>query len=253
MEQLSVVIIAYNEEKNIGPCIESVRLIADEIIVLDSLSSDNTAAIAASAGAKVFREEFRGYVAQKNRAVQLAAHRYILSIDADERLDAILLASIAEAKKTFQYRAYRMNRCNNYAGKFIRHGTWYPDRKIRLFDKTIATWGGFDPHDKIIFNKPVAVKQLKGEILHFSFVSKEQHKIKNEKLSSIAAISLYQSGRKTRWFNLLINPAWAFIHDYVVRLGFLNGPQSFHISKSQAVYTYLKHKKLYQYQKSKLD
>ncbi|HEX7904379.1 MAG TPA: glycosyltransferase family 2 protein [Chitinophagaceae bacterium] len=245
MEKLSVVIITYNEEKNIGSCIDSVQSIADEIIVLDSFSSDSTIAIALQKGAKVFQSTFQGYIAQKNKAIEKATHNYILSIDADEQLDASLQTAIGEAKKTFTYGAYKMKRCTNYCGHFIRYGAWYPDRKIRLFDKRVAAWGGLDPHDKIVFSKTIAVKQLPGEILHYSYSSKEGHVLQNERFSTIVAESYYFAGKKTNWFKIIVNPFWAFVYGYFIRRGFLNGEKGLVIAFNQARYTFYKHKKLY--------
>lgn len=252
MEKLSLVIITFNEEKNIGRCIDSAASLADEIIVLDSFSTDRTVEIAQSKGARVFREPFRGYREQKNRALELASYDYILSLDADEELDNTLHAAVAEAKKTFTYSAYRMNRCTNHCGRFIRSGTWYPDRKIRLFDKRLAYWSGFNPHDKIAFYKPVAVKHLRGEILHYSYPSLEKHAAKVIGFSSIAAQSLFEAGRRTNLFRLILNPAWAFFNDFLLRAGFVNGQQGFVMSVMKTRYTFLKHKKLYQLQRKKL-
>lgn len=248
MELLSVVIITYNEERNIGRCIDSVAAIADEIIVLDSFSTDKTISIAKAKGAKVWQEPFSGYVKQKTRAVQLATNNYVISIDADEVIDEQLSASILDAKKAFKYCAYSMNRCTYHCGKFIRHGTWYPDRKIRLFDKRIAKWGGLDPHDKIIFDRPVAIKHLNGEMLHYSFYTLEDHKTQNKRFSSIAANAKFKAGKTTSLFNVVVNPLWAFVHDYFLRAGFLNGKQGFVIAMNQANYTFLKHRKLYKLQ-----
>src|SRR5882724_3951365 len=194
MQSLSVVIITYNEEHNIGRCIDSVKKIADEIIVLDSCSTDSTVEIARSSGAIVHQEKFRGYIGQKNFAMQLASHDYILSLDADEALDEPLIASILEAKKTFSFRAYRMNRCTNLCGRFMRHGLWYPDKKIRLFDRRVATWGGLNPHDKIELNEGFTFHHLKGNILHHAFDTTEDLIWRNNRISSIAAMSLYNTG-----------------------------------------------------------
>src|SRR5579862_1760333 len=164
MEKLSAVIITFNEEKNIGRCIESIKDITDEILILDSNSTDQTAEIAESKGAVVIKESFRGHIQMKNRAVELAANNYILSLDADEALDPRLILSILKEKENFSYKAYRMNRCTNYCGQFIRHGSWYPDRKIRIFDRRFARWGGTNPHDKILVDENIEVKQLAGDI-----------------------------------------------------------------------------------------
>jgi glycosyltransferase involved in cell wall biosynthesis len=244
MEKLSVVIITFNEEKNIARCIDSVLPIADEIIVLDSFSSDRTPAIAREKGATVWQEPFRGYIEQKNRAVSLAANNYIMSIDADEAIDTTLRESILQAKKTFTYSAYKMKRCTNHCGQFIRHGAWYPDRKIRLFDRRVAQWGGLNPHDRIVFQKPIAVKQLQGELLHYSFSTMEEHIVQNERFSTIVAESYHQAGKKTNYLKLLINPAWAFLYGYIIRKGFIGGKQGLVIAVNQARYTFQKHRKL---------
>lgn len=245
MEKLSVVIITYNEEKNIARCIDSVRPVADEIIVLDSFSSDKTPAIARDSGAMVHQESFQGYIEQKNTAINLASHNYILSVDADEVIDETLRAAITTAKRTFTYSAYKMKRCTNYCGHFIRHGAWYPDRKIRLFDKRVAHWGGLNPHDRVILKRNIAVKQLPGEILHYSYSSIEEHGVQNEKFSSIVAQSYCSAGKRTNWMKILINPFWAFLYGYVIRKGFLNGKKGLIIAFNQSRYTFLKHKKLY--------
>src|SRR5258705_2987328 len=169
MQPLSVVIITFNEEQNIGRCIDSVKKVADEIIVLDSYSTDQTIEIAHSYGVTIFQEKFKGYIGQKNFAMQLASNNYILSLDADEALDESLAASILEAKKSFVSRAYSMNRCTNFCGRFIRHGLWYPDKKIRLFDRRIAKWDGLNPHDKIEIQNGFVDEHLQGDILHYSF------------------------------------------------------------------------------------
>ncbi|HEX4850049.1 MAG TPA: glycosyltransferase family 2 protein, partial [Puia sp.] len=175
MEKLSVVIITFNEEHTIGRCIESAKEIADEIVVLDSFSKDKTVEIANSKGAKVSQQKFAGYIEQKNDALALASFPFVLSLDADEAVDEVLRQSILQVKPTFSSPAYSMNRCTNYCGQFIRHGSWYPDRKLRLFDKRIAKWGGINPHDKIELEKHVSVTHLQGDILHFSYRSVDEH------------------------------------------------------------------------------
>ena len=251
MYSLSAVIITFNEEATIARCIESVKKVADEIIVLDSFSTDDTAAIARSYGAVVHQEKFRGYIGQKNYAVQLASHHYILSLDADEALDDALVASILEAKKTFSHRVYRMNRCTNYCGHFIRHGLWYPDKKIRLFDRRIAAWGGLNPHDKISVQPGFPVIYLKGDILHYSFNTPEDLVWQLNRMSSIAAASLYAKGKKSSWFRILVRPAWAFINGYFLRLGFLDGADGFTIAVNTAHQVFLKYTKLYRMKQGK--
>jgi glycosyltransferase involved in cell wall biosynthesis len=251
MQSLSAVIITFNEASNIGRCIQSLKTVADEIIVLDSYSTDDTVSIARSHGAIVHQEKFRGYIGQKNFAMQLASHHYIISLDADEMLDDKLIASIKSAKETFSYRAYSMNRCTNYCGHFIRHGLWYPDKKVRLFDRRIARWGGLNPHDKIEMQDGFSVKKIEGNILHYSFNTPDDLVWQNNRLSSIAAASLYNHNKRSSWFKILFRPTWAFINGYILRLGFLDGADGFTIAVNTAHQVFLKYSKLYRMQQTK--
>ena len=253
MELLSVVIITYNEEKNIGRCLDSVRDVADEIIVLDSYSTDATVQIAESKGATVYRQKFAGYISQKNKALELATHNYVLSLDADEALNETLKKSILKVKEGFAFRAYKMNRCANYRGSFIRHGSWYPEAKVRLFDRRFLRWGGFDPHDRVIVPSNVAVCPLKGDLLHYICESVDEHKKRNDNFSTIAARSLYRLGKKTNWLKIVASPTWSFLYAYLFRAGFLNGYNGLMIAYHQARYHFLKYAKLYSLQKSKTE
>jgi len=250
MEKLSVVIICFNEEKNIGRCIDSVADVADEILILDSYSTDQTVAIAVSRGAIVKQETFKGFIQKKNKAVELASHHFVLSLDADEVLDPVLSRSIQQAKENYTHLAYRMNRCSNYCGKFIRHGSWYPDVKIRLFDRRIAHWGGTNPHDKVVLQENIQVEHLKGDILHYSYHTVSEHVIQNNKLSTLAAESLFSNGKKTNLLNIIFRPWWAFLVSYIFRAGFLDGLFGFVIAIQIAHMTFLKHLKLYMLFKS---
>ena len=250
MEKLSVVIICFNEEKNIGRCIDSVADVADEILILDSYSTDQTVAIAVSRGAIVKQETFKGFIQKKNKAVELASHHFVLSLDADEVLDPVLSRSIQQAKENYTHLAYRMNRCSNYCGKFIRHGSWYPDVKIRLFDRRIAHWGGTNPHDKVVLQENIQVEHLKGDILHYSYHTVSEHVIQNNKLSTLAAESLFSNGKKTNLLNIIFRPWWAFLVSYIFRAGFLDGLFGFVIAIQIAHMTFLKHVKLHMLSKS---
>jgi Glycosyltransferases involved in cell wall biogenesis len=243
MEKISAVIITFNEESKLARCIESVKPVADEIIVLDSFSTDDTVKIALKSGAIVHQQTFHGYKEQKNAALQFATHDYILSIDADEILSVELIHSILISKEKFACRAYTMNRCNFFSGRFIRHGLWYPDKKIRLFDKRIAYWGGMNPHDKIILPENVNVCHLEGDIFHYSFGSVKEYIKRNDEISSIAATSLYRSGHRSG-IKILVNPVWRFIKSYFIKRGFLDGYPGFIIAKNIAAQAYMKYKKL---------
>lgn len=243
--RLSVVIITFNEEKNIGRCITSVKPVADEIIVVDSFSTDNTVSIAESLGASVHLQAFLGYVEQKNFALGLASNDYVLSLDADEALDKVLESSILDVKNNFAHQGYTMNRCTNYCGKFIRHGAWYPDKKLRLFNRSVAYWGGDNPHDKVVIKEELPLKHLKGDILHYSYNSIEEHVLQNNKFSTISAETLFKRGKRTNIFKMTIHPLWAFILGYFLRGGFLDGFYGFVVALHVAHLSFLKHAKLY--------
>ena len=249
MNLLSAVIITWNEEKNIGRCLDSLNRVADEIILLDSFSNDNTVAIAAQKGAEVVQSTFSGYIEQKNKALQLARNDYVLSLDADEVLSPELIESVLEAKKDFKYKAYFMNRYNHYCGRFIKYGLWYPDQKIRLFDKKLAHWGGMNPHDKIQLPCDITASFLKGDILHYGFKNIREHKDRNERMSAIAAQAIFESGQKKHWSKIFLSPAWSFFPGYLLRLGFLDGYYGFVVARETARRSFLKYQKLKALQK----
>ena len=247
--KLSVVIITFNEEQNIGRCIDSVKNIADEIIVLDSLSTDKTVEIAESKGARVIPQPFLGYIQQKNKALSYATGDYVLCLDADEAVNSVLETSIKNVKALPNPGpAYNMNRSTHYCGKFIKHGTWYPDRKLRLFQRPLGYWGGTNPHDKILLKSEHPIKRLKGDLLHYSYDTIEEHAQQNNRFSSISAESLFQEGKRTNIFKIVIHPFWAFILAYIIRVGFLDGFYGFVVAVHVAQLSFLKHVKLYQIQ-----
>lgn len=252
MNKLSVVIITFNEEKNIGRCIDSVKTIADEVIVLDSFSTDRTIQIALSKGAIVHQHAFEGYVSQKNRAFRLANHNYILSLDADEALSAELADSILREKKDFRFRGYSMNRCSIYKGRCIRHGLWYPDKKLRLFDRRFGSCGGLDPHDKVVFEESAPVKHLRGDLLHYTYESYGEYLLRNEQVSTTAAESLFYSGKKVHWAKIFLSPLWAFFNGFFLRAGFLDGYYGWVIAVNTANQSYRKYYKLKQLQRKPL-
>jgi glycosyltransferase involved in cell wall biosynthesis len=243
--KLSVVIIAYNEEKNIERCILSVKEVADEIVVLDSFSSDSTEAICIKHGVKFFQHKFDGHIQQKNRAITLASYPHILSLDADEALDPTLIQSIKDVKNNFIKGGYYMNRLTNYCGHWVRHCGWYPDTKLRLWDSRLGEWTGINPHDKYeLFAGDANTGFLKGDILHYSYYTVEDHYRQVEYFTSISAQAYFEAGKKAGVFKLYINPIAKFVHHYFIRLGFLDGRAGFLISRISAYATFLKYKKL---------
>lgn len=245
MPQLSVVIITFNEEKNIARCLDAVQGIADDIVVVDSLSTDKTEEIAKAKGARVISHPFEGHIEQKNWAITQAKYPHVLSLDADEVLDETLRRSILEIKNNWKYDGYYMNRLTNYCGKWIRHCGWYPDKKLRLWDSRKGKWGGFNPHDKYdLFEGDKNTGYLKGDILHYSYYSIEQHIEQTEKFTTLSANALNAKGKRSNWIKRYISPVFKFIQSYIFQLGILDGYYGFVICKLSAHSTYLKYYKL---------
>ncbi len=247
--KLSAVIIAYNEEEKIGLCLDSLATVADELIVVDSHSTDRTVEICQTKGASVVSQEFLGYIEQKNFALAKAQFEYVLSLDADEVLSEKLIDSIKEIKSNSTHDAYEFNRLTNFCGKWIKHGGWYPDTKLRLWKKDLGEWAGTNPHDKVVLNSNLNVKKIDGDLLHYSIDSIEQHIEQIQKFTTIAAQAMHEKGRKSSLFNVFFNSTFKFIRDYFIRMGFLDGFYGYVIAKNSAFAKYLKYLKLYQLNK----
>ncbi len=244
--KISVVIITFNEEKNIGRCLESVQAIADEIVVVDSFSSDKTEEICKKFQVKFIQNEFLGHVEQKNFALDQAQNDWVLCLDADEALSDTLKKEILSIKNTQATAdAYQMPRLTNYIGKWIRHTDWYPDRKIRFFDKRKARWAGINPHDCVRITNPKAkVLRLRGDILHYSYYSFHQHIAQFNKFTDIGAQEAFARGKKAPLLKIFINPIWKFVYSYFLRLGFLDGYKGFLVCAISAFATFSKYIKL---------
>ncbi len=245
--KLSVVIITFNEEQNIQRCLESVQAVADEIVVVDSFSTDKTAEICHKYQVRFIQQAFLGYVEQKNFASAQASYDWILSLDADEALSEKLTNEILSLKKqeNLQADAFSMPRLTNYLGKWIRYTDWYPDRRIRLFHRKKAYWAGINPHDYIqMQNKNSAVGKLNGDILHYSYYSIPQHIAQLNHFTSIMAETLVKNGKKAPLYKLFINPLWKFFYSYVLRLGFLDGYYGFVVCAISAFATFVKYLKI---------
>jgi glycosyltransferase involved in cell wall biosynthesis len=244
MPKISAVIITYNEQKNIRRCLESIRDIVDDITVVDSYSTDDTEKICREYGVTFLRHPFEGHIEQKNWAITQAKYPHILSLDADEVVSDQLKKSILALKDNWKYDGYYFNRLTNYCGKWIRHSSWYPSRKLRLWDSRKGRWGGMNPHDRFILRKGASKKFLKGDLLHFSYYSITEHIQQINKFSDIVARSFYNEGRRASYFNILIHPVWRLFRDYVIKLGFLDGFYGLVISVNSAHETFLKYSKL---------
>lgn len=247
MIKLSVVIITHNEEKNIERCLLSVQTVADEIVVLDSFSNDHTEAICAKYNVIFLQHVFDGHIQQKNKAITHASHQHVLSLDADEALSETLIQSILNVKQNFENDGYYMNRLTNYCGHWVKHCGWYPDQKLRLWNKSKGEWTGQNPHDKFeMFDGDKNTSHLKGDILHYSYYTVEDHYKQVEYFTGIASKAFVAKGKKPAIYKMYVNPIAKFISHYFLNLGFMDGKAGFLISKISAYATYLKYKKINQ-------
>lgn len=246
MPEISVVIITYNEERNVARCLDSVKRIADDILVVDSYSTDKTEEICKVKGARFVQHKFEGHIEQKNWAFTQAKFPIVMSIDADEVLSDKLQKSILAVKSNWTEDGYYMNRLTNYCGKWIYHCGWYPDRKLRLVDSRKGKWGGVNPHDKYEMtggNKVIGF--LHGDILHYSYNTIEDHYRQVDYFTNISSRELFKDGKKTNFIIIMFSPLIKFVRDYLIKLGFLDGASGFTISRISAYATYLKYRKLH--------
>jgi glycosyltransferase involved in cell wall biosynthesis len=244
---LSVCMIAGNEAHRIRRALESATgWTAEIIIVLNDDVTDGTDKIAAGFGAKVFREPWKGHIAQKNSAAQKANSDWILGLDADEAVSPELRDEIqklfSDPKKLQPFGAFSFPRCTFYCGRWIRHGDWYPDRKIRLWRRGAAEWGGVDPHDKLLVKGRIG--KLKSDLHHFTNESINAHLQKIIPFSDEFVRQHLTAGQKAGTFNLAIRPLWRFLRAYFVRLGFLDGWQGYYIAWHNAFATAVRYAKI---------
>jgi len=242
MAKISACIISFNEEKKIEDCLKSLVGIADEIIVVDSNSTDNTVAIAQKYTDRIILQDFLGFIEQKNFAVQQAENDWVLSLDCDERLSPELQDAISGIKGTIeQADAYRMPRKTFYIYRWLNH-CWYPDIKIRLFNKNNAHWGGTNPHDHIVTSSSNIV-QLPGDLYHYSFDSISDHIKTIDKFTEIGADELV---RKNKSFNILspfTHSSWTFLKLYIFKRGFMDGFAGIIVSVLSAMHVFIKYSK----------
>ncbi len=248
MVKISALIITYNEEKNITRCIDSVYPVADEIVVIDSYSKDRTKEICLAKGVRFVEHNFRNHIDQKNFAVTQATHHYILSLDADEYLSPELTQSILEVKQKWPADSYRMNRLSSYGNKWIKHGSWYPDRKIRLWNKDVGVWGGENPHDRVVLRRGTKVIHLNGDILHRAYKDSRETLEKIQRYSEIFANE--NVGRKSSSIlKILGHTTFAFVKSYIIKRGFFDGYEGLMVSKAEANHVFYKYSKLYEVNK----
>ncbi len=242
MTKISAVIITKNEEQNIRRCLESVTQVTDKIIVVDSHSTDNTVSICREYQVEVFQLEWKGYAHAKNFGIGKTNNDYILSIDADEVLSEPLIHSIQRVKEQMTG-AFSFNRLSNYCGQWIHHCGWYPDRKLRIFPKNKAQWSGDFVHEKLQFNEPLEVANLRGDLLHYSFRSLSDHIQRVDRYSRLAAEELVQKNEDLLYLKLIVLPVFKFIKSYLLQGGFIDGFLGFCICSISGFDVFLRYAK----------
>lgn len=240
---LSIIIITHNESARLRACLESVAF-AQEVVVVDSGSTDDTVAIAREWGARVSQTpDWPGFGPQKNRALDLATGDWVLSIDADERVTSGLREQIEAAIRAPAFDAYTVNRRSSYCGQFMAHSGWYPDRIVRLFRRGTARFSDELVHESLQTRGKVG--NLQGELLHESFANFETVLDKVDRYSTAGALALSQKGVKGSFGKALGHGLWAFLRTYVLRLGFLDGRLGLALAVSNAEGTYYRYLKLW--------
>jgi glycosyltransferase involved in cell wall biosynthesis len=239
---ISVTIITYNEAAHLPAALESVAW-ADEIVVVDSGSTDGTMDIARQAGCRVEVRAWPGYAAQKNYAAALAQHDWIFSLDADERVSSELAAALhAWRQSEPAVAACRVARVSWYLGRWLRSTDWYPDSQVRLYDRRLGTWQTRRVHESVLVNG--AVGQLAGELLHFPYESVSDHVQRIDRYTTLAALDLRDTGHRASGAGLLLHPPAAFLRNYLLRGGVRDGRAGLAVSLLNAGYVLLKHVKL---------
>ena len=247
MPCLSVIVITRNEAANIRAALESVRW-ADELVVVDSGSTDDTVHIARELADRVVVHGWEGYGAQKNHAAELAAHDWILSLDADERVSPALareIRSLLDAEPAA--RGYRCPRVTRYLGRWIRSTDWYPDPQLRLYDRRAAHWNDRRVHESVVIDGPVG--RLHGELEHHAYRDVSHHLQTIDRYTTLAAGQMHGEGRRADWIDLALRPPAAFLRNYVVRGGLRDGARGLIVSMLNAGYVLLKFVKLWERQR----
>jgi len=252
--KISAVIICFNEEKNIAEAIESVRW-ADEILVIDSGSTDGTRSLASTLGARVLVRDWTGFAPQKEFGVRSAANDWIFSLDADERVSPELQEEILSFRNgTNLADGYRIPRLSIYMGRPIKHGGWYPDRQLRLFNRNKGRWKDVIVHESVKMNANATVKELDGELIHYSVENAaHHHRMIGERYAPLAAEQLHADGKTTSPLRIAAAGPAGFVRAYFLKLGFLDGIPGLAIAAFAGYNSFLKHLLLWEKQNRRRD
>jgi glycosyltransferase involved in cell wall biosynthesis len=251
MDKISAVVISYNSSSTIGNCIDALKKVSDEIIVIDSLSTDNTAEICKQKDVIFFQQSWLGFGPQKNFGINKASYNYILSIDADEIISDELATSIINEKKTGLTGIYSFLFRHFYYIDFLKHGASRPGTKIRLFNKNNVSWDEKEVHEALIIPKEENIKQLDGYLYHYTYISIAHQIIKINSYTTLGAKELLKKNKKHFLLKMIFSPAVNFIMNYFIRLGFLDGIHGFIVAKLAAHESFVKYAKLWEMETKK--
>lgn len=250
MDTLTAIIITKNEERNIGRCLDSLKGVADEIIVVDSGSTDSTPDICRARQVRFVPHPWEGYSAQKNFANSLASHPWTLSLDSDEALSPTLRDTLISLKQNGlnPSAAYRFNRLTNFCGHWIHHCGWYPDAKTRLWPTGQAQWTG-TIHEQLILHGNLQTIPLIGDLLHYSYYTVDDLALRQPPYYQLAASQAHAAGKQASMAAIVLKPLWTFLRDYLLRLGLLDGHAGYILCRMNAHYTFMKYTTLRQLSK----
>jgi glycosyltransferase involved in cell wall biosynthesis len=247
MESISATLITRNEETNIEDALRSLSW-AEEIVVVDCGSTDATVDICRRHTDRVFTRAWTGFVDQKHHAVEKAGHDWIFSLDADERVTPALASEIGRLRQAgFQHHGYRIPRVACFSGRWIRHGDWYPDHQLRLFDRRRGRWQGGRVHESVRVDGVPGL--LRGEIQHYTYRSLSDYLRRLETYSTLAAQDYHQQGKRASMAKVMANPPAAFVKAYLLKRGFLDGAPGLMVAVMGAISVFFKYSKLYELQK----
>lgn len=248
-KKISAVILTLNEQHNLPRCLDSITGLVDEVIVVDSFSTDKTEEICKAYGVRFIQNKFEGFIQQRTYAVNAASNDFVLALDADEAVSKELFAQIQKAKSSFSFDGYTFNRLSCIGKQWIRHSGWYPDTKLRLWNRTKGMPGGINPHDQTIMQPNTTLKHLKGDLLHYSFENLLEVMDQNISYAKVAAQNQYSIGKRSSIPEIVFAPPFKFFANYIFRFGFLDGSTGFFICAVQAMGKFLKSYYLYQIHK----
>ena len=244
MKKIAAAIITFNEEKNIERCIKGLIDCVDEIVVLDSFSSDRTKEICERYQVRFVQKEWEGYAKTKNKLNDLIDAEYIFSIDADEVPDIVLREDIRKIKEDTFNGIYILNRKTNYCGKWIKYCGWYPEYKKRIFPNSQACWKGDFVHEYLSFDSKMKFKNLNGHLEHYSYYNRQEHRSRANKYAVLSAQKYYNTKRKVFFLQSELSAVVKFLNIFIFKMGFLDGIAGFHIAWISGLSNRLKYKEL---------